>query len=127
MDGWTDDELQERIETAPPLPDAIYTRYNTYSGRTSPEVITHNVFDLCQDTVVKGGLDYYLAPEARVLDICCGTGDLALALARERRGIVFGSDFCHPMLDAARQKAERRHARITLFEADAQGVGNLEG
>jgi demethylmenaquinone methyltransferase / 2-methoxy-6-polyprenyl-1,4-benzoquinol methylase len=58
-------------------------------------------------------------PDARVLDICCGTGDLSLALARARRGTVFGSDFCHPMLDAARQKAEGRHAAVRLFEADA--------
>ena len=58
-------------------------------------------------------------PGARVLDICCGTGDLALALERERRGAVFGSDFCHPMLVAALDKAERRGARTALFEADA--------
>lgn len=58
-------------------------------------------------------------PDARVLDICCGTGDLALALERGRRGTVFGSDFCHPMLDSARQKAERRNAQVCLFEADA--------
>ncbi|MGO9257556.1 MAG: bifunctional demethylmenaquinone methyltransferase/2-methoxy-6-polyprenyl-1,4-benzoquinol methylase UbiE [Bryobacteraceae bacterium] len=58
-------------------------------------------------------------PGARALDICCGTGDLALALARERSGMVFGSDFCHPMLDAARQKAGRRRVRVGLFEADA--------
>ncbi len=48
-------------------------------------------------------------PEARVLDICCGTGDLLLALERgSRRGRVMGSDFCHPMLVAARDKVERR-------------------
>ncbi|MGO9009524.1 MAG: bifunctional demethylmenaquinone methyltransferase/2-methoxy-6-polyprenyl-1,4-benzoquinol methylase UbiE [Bryobacteraceae bacterium] len=58
-------------------------------------------------------------PEARVLDICCGTGDLALALAHARRGLVLGSDFCHPMLLGARQKADARQARIVLFEADA--------
>ncbi len=58
-------------------------------------------------------------PEARVLDLCCGTGDLALALARARGGLVLGSDFCHPMLVAARQKAEARQARVSLFEADA--------
>jgi len=58
-------------------------------------------------------------PGARVLDICCGTGDLALALARSHGGIVFGSDFCHPMLEAAQRKAERRRAHIRLFEADA--------
>src|SRR6202050_5690332 len=45
-------------------------------------------------------------PEARVLDICWGTGDLARALQRGRPhgGVVFGSDFCHPMLVAARAK-----------------------
>jgi len=58
-------------------------------------------------------------PEARVLDICCGTGDLALTLARARRGLVLGSDFCHPMLLAARQKADARQARTAFFEADA--------
>jgi demethylmenaquinone methyltransferase/2-methoxy-6-polyprenyl-1,4-benzoquinol methylase len=56
---------------------------------------------------------------ARVLDICCGTGDLMLALARECPTPVLGSDFCHPMLVAAREKIARRRARARLFEADA--------
>jgi demethylmenaquinone methyltransferase/2-methoxy-6-polyprenyl-1,4-benzoquinol methylase len=45
-------------------------------------------------------------PEARVLDLCCGTGDLMQALARQKSvGFpVMGSDFCHPMLLAARAK-----------------------
>jgi ubiquinone/menaquinone biosynthesis C-methylase UbiE len=79
-------------------------------------------------------------PGARALDICCGTGDLTLALAgaaarggadipacdaafqchqpgaSPAEGIespqapgaqVLGSDFCHPMLTAARQKITR--------------------
>jgi demethylmenaquinone methyltransferase / 2-methoxy-6-polyprenyl-1,4-benzoquinol methylase len=58
-------------------------------------------------------------PSARVLDICCGTGDLALALERARGAPVFGSDFCHPMLVAARGKLVRRGHRSPLFEADA--------
>jgi len=57
--------------------------------------------------------------EARVLDICCGTGDLVLALERRGGGPVLGSDFCHPMLVAARAKIERRRARAVLFESDA--------
>jgi len=51
--------------------------------------------------------------DARVLDLCCGTGDLALELAG-RRAQVFASDFCHPMLTTARGKGCAR-----LFEADA--------
>jgi demethylmenaquinone methyltransferase/2-methoxy-6-polyprenyl-1,4-benzoquinol methylase len=57
-------------------------------------------------------------PEARVLDICCGTGDLILALAKQGRPVL-GSDFCHPMLVAAHEKIARRHAPAVLFESDA--------
>jgi demethylmenaquinone methyltransferase/2-methoxy-6-polyprenyl-1,4-benzoquinol methylase len=58
-------------------------------------------------------------PAAVVLDICCGTGDLVMALERERGAAVWGSDFCHPMLVAAREKIARRSGRSKLFEADA--------
>src|SRR5467141_2548626 len=56
-------------------------------------------------------------PHARVLDVCCGTGDLLLALANFPgcRATVFGSDFCHPMLAAARGKI----SGAPLFESDA--------
>jgi demethylmenaquinone methyltransferase/2-methoxy-6-polyprenyl-1,4-benzoquinol methylase len=57
-------------------------------------------------------------PDARVLDICCGTGDLVLALAKTGRPVL-GSDFCHPMLIAAHEKIERRRATAALFESDA--------
>ena len=43
-------------------------------------------------------------PESRVLDVCCGTGDLALA-ARAEGGRVTGVDFSEPMLERARRKA----------------------
>jgi demethylmenaquinone methyltransferase/2-methoxy-6-polyprenyl-1,4-benzoquinol methylase len=58
-------------------------------------------------------------PAARVLDICCGTGDLVLALETARRAPILGSDFCHPMLAAAHHKLERRRKHSLLFEADA--------
>jgi demethylmenaquinone methyltransferase/2-methoxy-6-polyprenyl-1,4-benzoquinol methylase len=57
-------------------------------------------------------------PGARVLDICCGTGDLVLALAKHGRPVL-GSDFCHPMLVAANTKIARRRAPAVLFESDA--------
>ena len=62
--------------------------------------------------------DTLLRPEARVLDICCGTGDLVLALAKQGRRVL-GSDFCHPMLVAAHVKIARRRVPAVLFESDA--------
>ncbi|MCU0247672.1 MAG: bifunctional demethylmenaquinone methyltransferase/2-methoxy-6-polyprenyl-1,4-benzoquinol methylase UbiE [Bryobacter sp.] len=61
-------------------------------------------------------LDADLArPDARVLDLACGTGDLLAALQQQSAAAVYGSDFCHPMLVAARPKTPRS----PLFEADA--------
>ncbi|MDQ3777579.1 MAG: ubiquinone/menaquinone biosynthesis methyltransferase [Actinomycetota bacterium] len=47
--------------------------------------------------------DAVVAPGARVLDACCGTGDLALA-ARRAGGRVTGVDFSEQMLERARRK-----------------------
>ena len=54
-----------------------------------------------------------------MLDVACGTGELMLSLASHGRAKVFGSDFCHPMLVAAHDKATTRAMRTPLFEADA--------
>jgi demethylmenaquinone methyltransferase/2-methoxy-6-polyprenyl-1,4-benzoquinol methylase len=60
-----------------------------------------------------------LGPGARAVDLCCGTGDLMLSLAGRGEAHVFGSDFCHPMLTAAKAKAETKRERCAVFEADA--------
>ena len=48
-------------------------------------------------------------PGDAALDVCCGTGDFAFALARAAgpEGRVVGVDFSEPMLDIARAKARR--------------------
>lgn len=66
-------------------------------------------------------------PGARALDLCCGTGDLLLALETRSRGIVLGSDFCHPMLLSAATKVARRRSRCPLFEADALALPLQDG
>lgn len=48
-------------------------------------------------------------PGVRALDICCGTGDLALLLA-ERGARVFGADFTENMLSVATQRSHRWEA-----------------
>jgi len=63
-----------------------------------------------------------LQPGDSALDVCCGTGDLALELARRVApgGRVVGCDFSEPMLDLAREKASERGVAGVRFEwADA--------
>jgi demethylmenaquinone methyltransferase/2-methoxy-6-polyprenyl-1,4-benzoquinol methylase len=60
---------------------------------------------------------------ADVLDLCCGTGDLALALARDARTrSVTGVDFAGAMLDRAERKRARSSAagsKVRLLRGDA--------
>jgi demethylmenaquinone methyltransferase / 2-methoxy-6-polyprenyl-1,4-benzoquinol methylase len=63
-----------------------------------------------------------VGPGDAALDVCCGTGDLALELAGRvgPAGSVVGCDFSEPMLDLARAKAMRRGTSNARFEwADA--------
>lgn len=62
-----------------------------------------------------------LAPGARVLDVCSGTGASALPCARRvgPSGSVVGVDLSRPLLEIARAKAEREQLRNVQFvEAD---------
>lgn len=61
---------------------------------------------------------------APILDVCTGSGDLALAFDRAAQGSVpiVGADFCHELLVRATAKTAkaRADARIRYVEADAQ-------
>ena len=58
---------------------------------------------------------------ARVLDLCCGTGDLAFAFRREapNGAQIIGSDFVPEMLVRARSKAVAFGVAVEFIEADA--------
>lgn len=64
--------------------------------------------------------------KAPILDLCTGTGDLALAYAKRLSpgGHIVGADFCPEMLAIARQKAANAgyEDRTTFVEADAQNL-----
>jgi demethylmenaquinone methyltransferase/2-methoxy-6-polyprenyl-1,4-benzoquinol methylase len=54
-------------------------------------------------------------PGGRILDLCCGTGDLSFHLLRTDPTLaVTGVDFCEPMLDGARRRAPREAAGRAL-------------
>jgi len=63
-------------------------------------------------------------PETRVLDLCCGTGDMAFALQREadKAAEIVGVDFSHAMLERASGKSAKsvqNGSTLRWIEADA--------
>jgi len=106
------DKSPDRIAT---MFDAIAPRYDLLNG------------------VLSAGLDRYWRRRAiaslgftgaeTLLDVCTGTGDVALAAARARHGArrVLGVDFAGAMLSHARQKARARglQERVQVVRGDA--------
>ena len=67
-------------------------------------------------------------PEAKVLDICCGTGDMTMALLRRRPADAepaIAADFSQEMLARARKKLAGR--AVTIVEADALRLPMADG
>ena len=64
-----------------------------------------------------------IRPEARVLDLCCGTGDMTFALQRQAGNAsteILGADFSHAMLQRAAVKSSAMSgSRPGWIEADA--------
>src|SRR5579864_6970270 len=52
-------------------------------------------------------------PDARVLDLCCGTGDMTFALKRAagKSSKILGADFSHAMLERAAEKSASVNGR----------------
>jgi demethylmenaquinone methyltransferase/2-methoxy-6-polyprenyl-1,4-benzoquinol methylase len=104
-------------------------------GRIAPRydlanhLLSYNIDRLWRARVVRRVRHILERQDAKVLDLCCGTGDLLLALESRVSGGagVLGSDFCHPMLVGARDKIRRRHARAAVFESDALSLPIRDG
>src|SRR5260370_29631915 len=70
--------------------------------------------------------------DAKILDLCCGTGDLAFALSRRGKAQLCGADFAHPMLVRAQGKAAAVSAgngqrTIPFVESDALRLPFADG
>ena len=63
-------------------------------------------------------------PDGPLLDLCTGTGDLALLYDQAAKGAVpvVGADFCPEMLAIAEKKGAKAGGRVRFVEADAQNL-----
>ena len=100
-----------------------YDLFNTVSSLTFDKRWRRVAVEQCQ-----------LASGMRVLDLCTGTGELALGCAAAMRqepcqspGQVVGLDMSAPMLRLASRKAERRRQSIDWLFGDALGLPFRDG
>ena len=83
-------------------------------------VLSMNVDRLWWNRTARAFRNILSRPDAHVLDLCCGTGDMTFALHRGMKpgsGSLAGVDFSHAMLVRAAQKTGERPIR--WIEADA--------
>jgi demethylmenaquinone methyltransferase/2-methoxy-6-polyprenyl-1,4-benzoquinol methylase len=82
-------------------------------------LLSFNIDRYWRRAVVRAVRPVIARSDAVVLDLCTGTGDLAIALERGGARHVIASDFCHPMLSAAARKFAASRSQAVLLEADA--------
>lgn len=93
--------------------DEIAPRYDLLN-----HVLSMNVDRLWWWRSARRFRDMLRQPDARALDLCCGTGDMATALRRQSNdAIIIGADFSRGML--ARGATKFTRSRISAVEADA--------
>jgi demethylmenaquinone methyltransferase/2-methoxy-6-polyprenyl-1,4-benzoquinol methylase len=63
----------------------------------------------------------------RVLDLCCGSGDLCFLAEDAGAGAVVGADFTLPMLAVARRRRDRAARRSAFVQADALALPFADG
>src|SRR3984957_20429059 len=74
-------------------------------------VLSMNVDRVWWNRTARIFADVLARPNAQVLDLCCGTGDMTFALHRRMKGAgaqLFGADFSHAMLVRAEEKSGER-------------------
>jgi demethylmenaquinone methyltransferase/2-methoxy-6-polyprenyl-1,4-benzoquinol methylase len=97
--------------------DAIAPRYDLLN-----HVLSANVDRLWRRRTARRFGAVLARPDAAVLDICCGTGDMTMALLKRRpRGgrPILAADFARGMLSRAARKFGGREAGAVALEADA--------
>ena len=85
-------------------------------------VLSFNVDRLWWRRTARTFADILNQPNARILDLCCGTGDMTFALRKQAGGNarqILGADFSHAMLSRARSKSFGQTNAPRWIEADA--------
>jgi len=93
---------------------AIAARYDLLN-----HLLSGNIDRRWRRLVAKTLEETLASPDARVLDVACGTGDLSLTLFESGEARILGIDFCRPMLAIGAAKVSRCGFALPFVEGDA--------
>lgn len=85
-------------------------------------VLSINIDKIWRRLVRKKLANILERPDAVVLDVACGTGDLSTELQTGANARVIGTDFCRPMLAVAAEKNAKNNTTIPYIEGDAMSL-----
>ncbi len=114
-----------------PAPD-VQQMFNAIAGRYDllNHVLSAGIDHLWWWRAARSLQPILTRPEARILDLCCGTGDMTLALYRRRPSTpstapLLAVDFSHQMLSIGSHKFNTKN--IIALEADALHLPQASG
>jgi demethylmenaquinone methyltransferase / 2-methoxy-6-polyprenyl-1,4-benzoquinol methylase len=119
----------EGASDAPSAAQAVREMFTSIAPRYDllNHLLSFNVDRLWWRRTARSFAQILAEPDSRVLDLCCGTGDMTFALRQQAGNSttqIFGADFSHAMLQRARSKGLDKspsNGRSTPYwiEADA--------
>src|ERR1700686_833954 len=92
-------------------------------------VLSFNIDRLWWRRTARAFADVLSRPGAQVLDLCCGTGNMAFALRRQAGKSsprILGADFSHAMLQRATAKSARSESDPGLIDLGSIAPGSLQ-
>ncbi|HLY74088.1 MAG TPA: ubiquinone/menaquinone biosynthesis methyltransferase [Planctomycetota bacterium] len=110
--------------------DKTPLRIRTMFDQISPRYdFLNHLLSLNSDVLWRRKAAALLEGAARVLDVCSGTGDLAIEIHRRWGAEVVGSDFAYRMLQIGRLKAARKAmgSRVRFQQADTLRLPYRDG
>lgn len=113
-------ELSNGTEREAEHAKAVREMFSGIAGRYDllNHLLSANVDKRWRRKIAKELAHVLRSPASKVLDVACGTGDLAIELRQSGKAFIIGTDFCRPMLLIAGEKSSSDELQIPFVEGD---------
>jgi len=116
--AWSDDDLAQNPHAAADKARRVEAMFSAIARRYDLNNRLHSMWrDQAWRRAAVKMAD--VKPRDVVIDVACGTGDLAMAFRTAGAGTILGIDFTVPMLEIAQHKSDDDRARLSYHAGDA--------